>query len=304
MAYIGNNPHLKSIVSNGDSLANLTAEPRKAGRLVYATAPDDKFYWDNGTTLVPIAAESLVPLTTKGDILAHDNTNTVRIPVGADGLVLTADSAEAAGVKWAAAGGGGTGNVPIGGIIPFGGPIAGLPANYLACDGSLVDRTTFAALFAVIGTQWGTSIATDFALPTTQGLLLRGRDNGAGRDPNAGTRIAVQAGGATGDAVGSLQNDAFQTHLHRSTIGKGGSNYNPSSAGPGTGNAANTTAGNRIDMYSNGIDGNTGYPRRFNGNVNTTYRGIALQTTNAITGTQAGETRGKNVYVEFIIRYQ
>jgi hypothetical protein len=43
------------------------------------------------------------PLTTKGDLWGFAGTN-VRIPVGQNGQVLTADSTEAAGVKWAAAG--------------------------------------------------------------------------------------------------------------------------------------------------------------------------------------------------------
>ena len=50
MAYIGKNPRLKSIVSQGDTLANLTAEPRVAGRLVWAT-DEMKFYYDDGTDL-------------------------------------------------------------------------------------------------------------------------------------------------------------------------------------------------------------------------------------------------------------
>lgn len=39
--------------------------------------------------------------TTKGDLLVFDGTAYVRLPVGVDGQVLTADSASAAGVKWA-----------------------------------------------------------------------------------------------------------------------------------------------------------------------------------------------------------
>jgi len=45
------------------------------------------------------------PLTTKGDLLGFDTIN-ARIPVGTDGQVLTANSAVALGVEWAAAGGG------------------------------------------------------------------------------------------------------------------------------------------------------------------------------------------------------
>ena len=46
------------------------------------------------------------PLTTKGDIFGFSTVN-ARIPVGTNGQVLTADSAEALGVKWADATGGG-----------------------------------------------------------------------------------------------------------------------------------------------------------------------------------------------------
>lgn len=50
------------------------------------------------------------PLTTKGDILTRDVSGHIRIPVsGNNGYVLTEDSAEAGGFKWAAATGGITG---------------------------------------------------------------------------------------------------------------------------------------------------------------------------------------------------
>ena len=44
------------------------------------------------------------PLTTKGDLYTYTTTD-ARLGVGANGTVLTADSAEATGLKWAAAGG-------------------------------------------------------------------------------------------------------------------------------------------------------------------------------------------------------
>lgn len=42
-----------------------------------------------------------LPTTTKGDLVVHDGTDDVRLAVGTDGYVLTADAAEDAGVKWA-----------------------------------------------------------------------------------------------------------------------------------------------------------------------------------------------------------
>jgi len=46
------------------------------------------------------------PLTTKGDLWGYSTTN-ARVPIGADNTVLTADSSEALGVKWAVPAGGG-----------------------------------------------------------------------------------------------------------------------------------------------------------------------------------------------------
>lgn len=61
-----------------------------------------------GAELNELYTSGSSPLTTKGDIFGYSTTN-ARIPVGTDGQVLTADSAQALGVKWAspAAGGGG-----------------------------------------------------------------------------------------------------------------------------------------------------------------------------------------------------
>jgi len=59
-----------------------------------------------GQTTAGAAFGALAPTTTKGDLIGHNGTANVRVPVGTNGHVLTADSAEASGVKWAAAGGG------------------------------------------------------------------------------------------------------------------------------------------------------------------------------------------------------
>lgn len=48
------------------------------------------------------------PLTTKGDVFVHNGTINTRLPVGANGLVLKADSTTATGLIWGSGGGGAT----------------------------------------------------------------------------------------------------------------------------------------------------------------------------------------------------
>ena len=114
-------------------------------------------------------------------------------------------------------------NILVGSVIPpgtiqaFGG--GSVPAGWLLCDGATVSRATFSALFEAVGTAHGAGDgSTTFHLPDMRGRFLRGADNmgtgAAGRDPNAGTRTAGNAGGATGNTVGSVQDSAFGQHNH------------------------------------------------------------------------------------------
>lgn len=64
---------------------------------------------------------------------------------------------------------------PIGSVIAFAGSNA--PVGYLMCDGSAVSRETYAELFAVIGTTYGSGDgSTTFNLPNAQGRTLVGVD--------------------------------------------------------------------------------------------------------------------------------
>jgi len=68
-------------------------------------------------------------------------------------------------------------------------------------------------MYAAIGTAWGGS-ATSFNLPDLRGKFLRGWDHGAGADPDAASRTAANAGGETGDHVGTEEVSAFASHTH------------------------------------------------------------------------------------------
>lgn len=93
----------------------------------------------------------------------------------------------------------GNGTVAAGFISDFGG--ANAPAGWLVCDGQAVSRTTYADLFAAIGTTWGAGDgSTTFNVPPLIARFRRHRDN------------STLAG-----AVGNQQNPVNLTHTHAVT---------------------------------------------------------------------------------------
>ena len=68
-------------------------------------------------------------------------------------------------------------DAPVGTIMPYGG--ATVPSGYLLCNGQVVSRTTYAALFAAIGTTYGTGDgSTTFNVPDLRGKFAEGTPNG------------------------------------------------------------------------------------------------------------------------------
>lgn len=69
------------------------------GGTLYFTSTSASIFFDY------IQAGVSIPLTTKGDLFGFDTAN-ARVPIGSNGTVLTADSTQALGLKWAAPAGG------------------------------------------------------------------------------------------------------------------------------------------------------------------------------------------------------
>jgi len=161
-----------------------------------------------------------------------------------------------------------TGDVmPVGSIIAFGGTTP--PDGWLLCDGMPISRSIYNDLFLVIGTAWGAGNGTTtFNLPDLRGQFLRGIDNGAGTDPDAATRTD-KTGNVVGDVVGSYQADKVGPHQHTVSLPY-----------------VTTDSGNRAAMM---VSSNAGPD------------GDQLHPTS--TGDGGPETRPKNAYVNYIIKY-
>lgn len=142
-----------------------------------------------------------------GFLQTNSNADIRRVQNSLDGNVPLADKA------------------PVGSIISLG--KSSVPSGYLACNGDAVSRTTYADLFAEIGTTHGEGDgSTTFNVPDLRGRFLRGLDEGVGRDPDAAARVDKDDL-VVGDVVGSIQDEATKPNgmsasTTASTVGAGG----------------------------------------------------------------------------------
>jgi hypothetical protein len=89
--------------------------------------------------------------------------------------------------------------LPAGAVQAF--AMNSAPAGWLAADGTAVSRSTYAALFAAIGTTYGAGDgSTTFALPDLRGYFVRG--SGTNGD------------GTAAGTFGAKQADEFKAHTH------------------------------------------------------------------------------------------
>ena len=124
-------------------------------------------------------------------------------------------------------------------------PYSTVPIGYLKANGAAISRTTYARLFAVIGTTFGVGDgSTTFELPDLRGEFIRAWDDGRGVDS---TRV-----------LGSAQGDEFKSHNHMFFGGSG-----------------TTSGGNYIDSTTIESSFNSGYVKN-SGGAETRPRNIAL----------------------------
>lgn len=126
------------------------------------------------------------------------------------------------------------------------------PSGWLKANGAAVSRTTYAALFAVIGTTYGVGDgSTTFNLPDPRGRFVRALDDGKGVD--------------VGRATNTVQAPALLTHTHTAwTDSQGWHDHAGATYGAGghahqAPRAANSDVGNGSPNFTtaNGANGST-----------------------------------------------
>lgn len=95
-------------------------------------------------------------------------------------------------------------------VVMYGAATA--PTGWLLCNGTAVSRTTYAALFAVVGTSYGTGDgSTTFNLPNSMGRVAIGAGAGSGL-----TSRAVGATGGEENHTLTVAELAVHTHIQDS----------------------------------------------------------------------------------------
>lgn len=115
--------------------------------------------------------------------------------------------------------------VPVGALMPYAG-VSAPNANWLLCYGQAISRTTYAALFAAIGTIYGVGDgSTTFNLPDLRGRVAAGKDNMGGVSANRLTS-GITGGILSGSTLGSVGGEQshvltaaeMPTHTHPATV--------------------------------------------------------------------------------------
>ena len=174
--------------------------------------------------------------------------------------------------------------VPSGSVFCM--AVATVPSGYLECNGAAVSRTTYAALFAIIGTAYGTGNGSStFNLPDLRGEFVRGFDNGRGVD--------------NGRSIASSQSSQFGQHNHNVSASSSSSVTDPGhqhSMSVGFFNSVNS--GGALSFKDAGTSNR----------INTAFTGISVSTSTSISQSNRGgtsnssETRPRSIAMMYIIK--
>ena len=104
-------------------------------------------------------------------------------------------------------------NIFLGEIRIFAGNFA--PFGWALCNGQILPISQYAALFSLLGTQFGGNGTSNFALPNLQGNVPMHWGNGAGLTP----RVVGETGGSENV---TLLSQEMPQHQHSFNCGAGG----------------------------------------------------------------------------------
>lgn len=172
----------------------------------------------------------------------EDARTALGLVIGTDVLAPDGDGSQLTGIQ----------SVPTGVMLDYAGA-GSVPDGYLLCDGSNVSRTTYAALFAVLGETWGVGDgATTFGLPDSRRRVSVG-SGGTGTatlDDTVGSTGGEEAHTLTADEAPVMSAASSGAHTHNITS-------STSTSGTGAALAESSTADSNRSTGSSGAHTHT-----------------------------------------------
>tara|TARA_R100000030_G_scaffold42045_1_gene31596 strand:+ start:4420 stop:5571 length:1152 start_codon:yes stop_codon:yes gene_type:complete len=164
------------------------------------------------------------------------------------------------------------------------------PSGYLKCNGAAVSRTTYADLFAIIGTTHGSGDGSStFNVPDLRGEFVRGWDDARGVD--------------SGRSFGSSQSDANKQHNHTASATTSISPSDHNHVFPGDDQLVNA---NGVGGWTNRITGSFNYDAKSqsgNGRVYRTSDATITGSTSVTVNNDGGsEARPRNIAMMYVIK--
>ncbi len=141
--------------------------------------------------------------------------------------------------------------------------------GWLLCDGRLLDRTTYNALFELIGTTFGNTTSENFRLPDFRGKVFGALNTVSNKNNAFSTR---NLGDFVGEEQHTLTINEMPSHNHDGATGAAGYNtgvQNITAAGGAGIDAADNTGSHTHTISSQGGDlpHNVMQPTLFGGNI-------------------------------------
>ena len=180
--------------------------------------------------------------------------------------------------------------VPSGSVFCM--AVATVPSGYLECNGAAVSRTTYSALFAIIGTAYGAGNGSStFNIPDLRGEFVRGFDNGKGTDSGRSIATSQSAQNASHNHSISLSGTTSTKSL-TGGIRKISEGFNSNGSASGvftkTQDGTSSITGSSSTSPVGGVD--------FDGSHNHTF------SASGTSGSQGGEARPRNIAMMYIIK--
>ena len=105
------------------------------------------------------------------------------------------------------------GGAPVGQIVAWSGSGGSLPSGYFLCDGSAISRSTYAALFAIVGTTHGAGNGSStFNIPDLRDRFIVGASNSTGDTSYPGVSPGATGGSANATLV--THSHTINNHTH------------------------------------------------------------------------------------------